>query len=331
MDAHDESLAAAGKNLSAFEEAINLFYNLSELTIGDDLWFHSGQTSGPYYPAGKRCGVWQDLEDLNDPYFNLYLPTFIHTFLSTVLKTLGHSRRNLPSLYAGTILYPTFESFTRLGQEDSQAVNHIFSNLEAIAVVLDNDDCSVIQDKNVVGQTWLVDVLSAAEKLRYVDVTMSYYGEFQKDPLKLFWSTKTMLWHLSVTNMAIAEDPFPSFLHKNARTLKEITLNSVLLQDNHGELGGNGWGNLLKPFAGMIQIETTQLHADPWGSILPESLNLLLEDPTCAQLLGEGLVNGVWEYEEEKFEDLCRALCLIHDTIPIDYAMRLVGGFASAD
>ncbi|KAI4096990.1 MAG: hypothetical protein L6R37_006878 [Teloschistes peruensis] len=340
LGADDHSGATAGKNLPVLEKAINSFYNLLNVMIGDDFWFQyfqyfqyfqSSYTLGhSYYRTGKRWNVWQDVEDLDDSIFDQGLPSFGRTFLSTVLKTLGHSRQNLLSLCAGTILFPTFESFTRLDQEDSQAVKHTFSNLDTIVVVLSSDGYSIIQDEK--GQTWLADVLCGAKKLRDVDVTMYNDSEIEEDALKLFWSRKTMLCRLRIANMAVTEDLFSSFLHRNAQTLQEIELDYVHLQETHRHLRGNGWGNLLKPFAGMIQIETIQLFPDPWTTgTWVESSDVLLEDPTCAQLLGEGLVGGVWEYEEKKFEDLCRALCLVHDTIPTDYSIRFVGWFVSAD
>ncbi|KAI4248177.1 MAG: hypothetical protein LQ352_005996 [Teloschistes flavicans] len=321
----DHFKAATGKCLSVFEEAIRQFYHLSEVTIGDDLWF---AMSDPSYPPGKRCNVWQDLEDLNDPFFNLGLPTFGQTFLISVLRSLGHSGRSLRSLYTGAILFPTFESFTRLGQEDMKAVDHVVGNLNTIDVVLDYEWDLEIQDENVVGQTWLANTLSAAGKLQYMSVVMVSYSEIPEDPLKLFWSKKSMLGKLRLANMAVTEDLFFSFLRQNAQTLKEIELERLHLQDGHGDLGGNGWGTLFKPFAGLIWIKSIRLLPALWTRGWTKSSKVLFEDPTCAQLLGEGLPTGVREYEEEKFNDLCRALSLVHDTIPTRYTIHLVAGFA---
>ncbi|KAL9580425.1 MAG: hypothetical protein Q9212_004498 [Teloschistes hypoglaucus] len=336
----DPSKAAGGKGFFLLQEAIKLFYNLSDVTIGDDRWFQNFQfchNSGPSCcRTGKRWNVWQDLEDLeglNPPYFDRDLPSFGHAFLSTVLKTLGHLRKNLTALYVGAIQFPTFESFKRLGREEFQAVNHIFCNLEKIVIVLNNDWNSMTQDEdeNEVGQKWLANLLFAADKLQDIDISLPDEYEIQQDMLKLFWSRKTSLWKLRVANMTITEDLFSSFLHRNAQTLQEIEFNDVHLQDTHGDLGGNGWGNLLKPFAGMVRIQSILLLPQPWFSGWDESSKALLEDPTCAQLMGEGLCDGVWEYEKEKFEDLCRALNLVHDTIPVNYTVRLNAGFACAD
>ncbi|KAL8639428.1 MAG: hypothetical protein Q9228_003534 [Teloschistes exilis] len=102
----------------------------------------------------------------------------------------------------------------------------INSQLADHFVVLDNDWSPVIHNENVVGQTWLADVLSAAEKLHDIHVIACDY-EIRKDIMKLFWSRQTMLWDLTFANMAITEDLFSSFLHKNAQTLQDIRLNRV--------------------------------------------------------------------------------------------------------
>ncbi|KAL9585903.1 MAG: hypothetical protein Q9203_004058 [Teloschistes exilis] len=182
----DHSGATAGKTLPVLEEVINSVCNLSEVTIGDDHWFQYFQSS---YTLGHS-------------YYSTGKRWSVWEDLEDLNGPIFH--RDLPS-FGHTFL-------------STQLADHF--------VVLDNDWSPVIHNENVVGQTWLADVLSAAEKLHDIHVIACDY-EIRKDIMKLFWSRQTMLWDLTFANMAITEDLFSSFLHKNAQTLQDIRLNRV--------------------------------------------------------------------------------------------------------
>ncbi|KAL8685288.1 MAG: hypothetical protein Q9218_007860 [Villophora microphyllina] len=329
---HDWDRKALGKNLAILEQTVPQFDRLATVTIADDQWDRKHDFLGPHFPLIKWCTVWQDVVDLKPSMHHNDFEAFSHTLFITILQALGQAGKVLPCLYGGLIEFPTFEIISRLAPEDLQAVKFTVRNLTSIYLKLDNDTRFEIESENEIGQSWLAEALSTAERLENFGVALSYCTFVQHDFLKPFWTNITTLDELELSHVRVTENLFLAFLLKNSENTLCFNLYSVDLQDAQGQEGGSGWASVLRPLAANIVIDFIRIMPKEENIAWKNVQKRFQEDTTCADLLGDGMRDPCGEEEEEKFQDLCRALSLIHDSIPPGhYSIYLVGGVFPED
>lgn len=216
-------LEAIGKDLACLDNAVRSFDKLESITV--DL-------------EPERSSVSKVLQDLNRlDYRDAPHRSLGHTFLKTVLRTLGEAGRSISRLRAWPIMLTNAEILCDPEDKARRAIGSTIAQLTCFQVKIESRRKG-IHGVEIWQREWLVSILAAPTNLRELELDLPCDWTWYPDILKPLWSLhRPVLESLVLRNVYLAEGSFLDFLLHRGPKLKRISLERTTFLPERGHEG----------------------------------------------------------------------------------------------